>query len=108
MPEERARDELLRLIDRKAFEPVLKASPEKYRSENDRRKLEDVQKTTRSTQERYHQAKNAKEVRDRFRGDLSSSAAKKVHGELRSLGLPTLPEIKEEFEALADKLAVGS
>jgi hypothetical protein len=107
MPEDGAREELLKLIDRKAFEPVLKASPDKYRSDNDRRKLEDVQKTTRSTQERYHEAKTAKEVRERFRGDLSSSAAKKVHGELRSLGLPTLPETKEEFEALADKHGVG-
>jgi hypothetical protein len=103
-----AREQLLDLIDKKAFDPVLKASPDTYASENEKKKLQDVQATTRSTQQSYHSKyKTAQAVRENFQRDLNSEAAKKVHRELQSLDLPTLNDIKDEFEQLADKLDVG-
>jgi hypothetical protein len=85
----------------------LKAAPGKYSSENDKKKLQDVQATTRSTQQSYHDKyKTASAVRENFQRDLNSEAAKKVHRELKSLNLPTLNDIKDEFEQLADKLGV--
>ncbi|MDP9316677.1 MAG: hypothetical protein M3Q08_07420 [Pseudomonadota bacterium] len=101
------RDQLLDFLDRKMFEPVLKASPDDYESDNDKKKLEGVQKTTRSTQESYHKLTTPERVRNEFRGDLNSEAAKKVHNELRSLHLPTANDVKDEFEQLYDKLGVG-
>ncbi len=107
MPDKHAREQLLDLIDRKAFQPVLDASPDDYKNDKDKETLRDVQKTTRSTQQSYHKYNSAEKVRDMFRDDLSSDAAQKVHRELRELGLPTLNDIKDEVEQLADKLGVG-
>ena len=107
MTDNQAREKLLDLLDKKAFDPVLKASPDGYKKESDKKRLEDVQATTRSTQRSYHEKyKTAKVVQDNFRSDLNSRAAKKVHGELRDLGLPTVNDIKDEFENLADSLGV--
>ena len=43
-----------------------------------------------------------------FKRDLSSAPAKKVHAELRSLGLPTLEDVREPFERKARELGVGA
>ena len=102
-----ARKKLLDLLDKKAFDPVLKASPDDYKGE-DQKKLKDLQKTTRSTQKSYHEYGSAEKVREMFRDDLSSDAAEDVHKQLRDLGLPTLNDVKPEFEKLADEVGVGS
>jgi hypothetical protein len=108
MSDNQTRDKLLDLLDKKAFDPVLKASPDDYSKESDKKKLQDVQATTRSTRKSYHEKyKTPKDILDNFRSDLNSHAAKKVHGELRDLGQPTVNDIKDEFENLADKLGVG-
>ncbi len=41
-----------------------------------------------------------------YERDLSSDAAEKVQSQLRDLGLPTLQQVKPEFEKLAHKLGV--
>lgn len=102
-----AKKQLLDLIDHKVFDPILKASLDDYKSNSDKKKLKDLQKTTKSTQESYHKYKSAEKVEEMFRDDLHSDAAKDVHKESRSLHLPTLNEIKDEFEQLADSLGVG-
>ncbi|HEV2108607.1 MAG TPA: hypothetical protein VGR16_10130 [Thermomicrobiales bacterium] len=108
MPTKDAREKLLDLLDRRAFDPVLEASPDDYRSDADKDKLRDLQKTTRSTRDSYHEKYDtAEKVREMFRDDLSSDAAQKVHRELKDLGLPTLNDVKPEFERLADELGVG-
>ncbi len=43
MTNDSAREKLLDLLDRKAFDPVLNASPSAYTSERDKEKLRDVQ-----------------------------------------------------------------
>ena len=107
MADNDARERLLDLLDKKAFDPVLNTSPDDYQSDKDKKRLKDVQETTRSTQHSYHaKYKSAGKVVEMYRDDLSSSAAQKVHDELRGLGLPTLNDIKGEFEKLADQLDV--
>ena len=107
MANDRAREKLLDLLDRKAFDPVLKASPSTYSSERDQDRLRDVQDTTRNTQRSYHEKyKSAQAVYENFLDDLHSEAAKKVHRELRDLHLPTLNDIKDEFEQMANELGV--
>lgn len=96
------------IFDRKAFDPVLTASPDDYKNERDKEKLRDVQETTRHTQQSYHEKyTSARAVHANFRDDLTSDAAKKVHRTLKDLGLPTLDDIKGEFEQLAGELDIG-
>jgi hypothetical protein len=101
-----AKQELVDFVIGKALDPVMRAKPE-GRSDADRRALEHVQKATQSEIERYRNYGSAHEVVVNFKRDLSSSAAKKVHSELRRLDLPTIEDIRDEFERKADKLGVA-
>ncbi|CCE06136.1 hypothetical protein BRAS3843_1600018 [Bradyrhizobium sp. STM 3843] len=102
-----ARQELADFVIRKAFDPVLHARPD-GRSEADQRKLEHVQRATRSEIERYRNYGSAQEVATNFTRDLSSEPAKKVHAELRHLHLPTIEDIEDEFKQKAQDLGVRS
>jgi len=90
---------------RTAFKPVLNAKP-KGRSQAEQKKLEHVQKATRTEIERFHNYSSAKEVVTNFRRDLSSEPARRIHAELRSLGLPTINDLRDEFEKRAEELGV--
>lgn len=100
-----AKRELVEFLIRKAFNPVLHAKPEKL-SEAQKKKLDHVRQATESEIDRYRDYRSAEEVVTNFRRDLHSSAAKKVHAELRSLDLPTLDDIRDEFEAKVHELGV--
>ena len=97
--------ELLNLVERKAFDPVMRAKPD-GKCEAEKKKLEHVQQATKAEIERYHGYKSAEELVTNFKRDLHSEAAKKVHSELRSLQLPTIVDIREEFERKAEELGV--
>ena len=99
------KDELVRFLEERAFKPVLNAKP-KGRSEAEQKKLEHVQKATRTEIERFHKYRSAQDVVTNFRRDLDSEPAKRVHGELRSLGLPAINDIREEFQRRAEELGV--
>ncbi len=100
------REELVRFLDRKVFDPILRASPDRY-SGADRKHLEHVKSNTESEKKRFHDDyRTAREVRDNYHSDLSSKTADRVNRELEELGLPTLPSVREEFDALAEKLGV--
>ena len=101
----KAQKELVDFLVRRALEPVLKAKPDR-RSEAERRKLEHVQDATRKEIERFRHYGSAAEVVTNFRRDLDSEPAKRIHRELKSLGLPTLNDIRDEFEQKARELGV--
>jgi hypothetical protein len=88
--------ELLRFLDGRVFNPILKTSPDHY-GEADRRKLKDVQDRTRSEKERFHHYSSAREIVDNYKSDLHSSTAKRVNSELQKLKLPTLPSVEDDF-----------
>ncbi|MFL6352546.1 MAG: hypothetical protein ACJ74Z_11935 [Bryobacteraceae bacterium] len=97
------KQELLRFLDRRVFDPILKASAEHY-GEADRHKLKDVQDRTRSEKERFHHYSSAREIVDNYKSDLHSSTAKRVNRELEQLKLPTLPSVEDEFlDAAGDR-----
>ena len=105
--DQNAREKLLHFLDEQAFDPILRASPERY-SGNVRDKLEHVKGATDRTKQRYHyDYTSAEEIRDRFRDDLNSSAAQRVQRELEQLGLPTLHDVEDEFEDLCQDLGVA-
>ena len=97
--------ELLSLVERKAFDPVIKAKPD-GRSEAEKKKLEHVQKATEAEIDRYRGYRSAEELVTNFKRDLTSQPAKKIHTELRSLDLPTIEDIRDEFERKARDLGV--
>jgi hypothetical protein len=92
--------ELLKFLDDKVFDPILKAKPDRY-SDADKRKLQDVQDRTKSEKERFHHYGSAKEIIDNYKSDLHSSTANRVNSELEKLKLPTLPSVKEDFLEIA-------
>lgn len=94
------KSELLHFLDQHVFDPILRASPDRY-SESDRQKLKDVQDRTRSEKERFRSYSSAQEIIDNYKSDLHSSTAKRVNSELEKLKLPTLPSVQEEFTKLA-------
>lgn len=104
---ESAKDKLIRFLEQRAFDPVLKARPDRY-SENERRKLDDVQRRTETEKDRFEHYGSARDVVVNFKRDLDSEPARKVHRELKDLGLPTIVDIEDEFLKLADELHVGA
>lgn len=102
-----AQQELANFVISRAFNPVMRAKTD-GRSEADRKSLEHVQKATRAEIERYRNYGSAEDVAVNFKRDLNSRAAKKVHAELRHLHLPTINDIKDEFEQKARDLGVKS
>jgi hypothetical protein len=102
------REELLQFLDRRTFRPILRASPDDYPSEADKKRLEDLQRRTEAERKRYRDDyKTAEEVRTNFLRDLDAEPAGKVHAELNKLRLLALFDIEDEFLELCDKLRVG-
>jgi hypothetical protein len=100
------REELLKYIDKNAFDPILKASPKKL-ADKDRKKLEDIQRKTQNEKDQFHKEyRTAEEVKKNYLRDVHSKAAAKVNMELEHLGLPTLPQLKDDFMELCKKLEV--
>lgn len=97
--------QLFNFLDEKAFKPVLDANPDDY-SGDKKRKLADVKDATRSERKRYENYGSADELYRMFHDDLDSEPAKKVHRELRDLGLPSLDDVKGAFDKKAKELGV--
>jgi hypothetical protein len=99
------KSELLSLVERSAFDPVLRAKPD-GRSEADKATLAELQDKTRAEIDRYRAYDSAEDLLTNFKRDLHSTAAKKVHADLRRLDLPTIEDIRDEFEAKATDLGI--
>lgn len=98
--------ELLNFLDKKAFDPILRKSADDYDSDAKKKKFEHVKKSTEKEKERFHNYNTASDIKENFRRDLNSEPAKKVHAELKTLDLPRLPDLKDEFYHLCDELGV--
>jgi hypothetical protein len=95
------KEELLRFLDKRVFEPILQESPA-GKNGRQREELEDVQKRTRMERERYQDYPNAEKLIQMYNDDLHSEKAREVNAKLRRLHLPTLGDVKGELERLAN------
>lgn len=95
-----SREELVRFLDTRVFDRILKASPDSYQKDK-RDDLKYVQDRTRSERERYHNYGSAEEVVRMYKDDLHSENAKSVNNKLQELGLPRLADVRDEFERKA-------
>jgi hypothetical protein len=100
-----AREKLVAFLESKAFHPVVAADAVHYPADK-RDDLLDVQEATLKEMDRFRGYGSAEEVVVNFRRDLNSEPARKVHRTLKSLGLPTVNDVREEFEKLAADLDV--
>lgn len=99
--------EFVNFLEQRAFDRVMKARTE-GRSDAEKRRLEDVQEATRAEIQRFRDYGSASEVVENFRSDLDSEPAKKVHADLRSLDLPTINDIRDEFERKVAELHIDA
>ena len=76
-----AREKLVGFHDQEAFGPILRARPADYAAA-DKAQREHVQDAPERTHQRYGEGARAWGVCDRFRDDLSSSAAEQVQRKL--------------------------
>jgi hypothetical protein len=104
--DDKRREELLKFLDQKVFDPILQALPEDYKSEDLIRKLHNVKKRTESEKLQFHQFQTAEEVKKTYLSDLEFRKARKIDHELDELKLPSLPDVKDEFLGLCKKLGV--
>ncbi len=100
------REELLKFIDKHAFDIVIKAPVDKL-SDKDREILEDIKRKTENEKAQFHEKfKTAEDVKKNFLSDVRSKSAVRLNKDLERLKLPTLPDIKDEFLELCKKLEV--
>lgn len=101
------REELVSFLDKKVFDPVLSTSSDKYEGKK-KDLFNDVKRSTESEKRRFHESyQSAEAVRNNYLSDLDSKTAQKKDAELSSLGLPKLPDFKDEFLGLCERLGVG-
>lgn len=95
-----SKDELVRFLDERVFNPILHASADRY-SGKEREALQYVQDRTKSEKDRYHHYSSTDEVVRMYKDDLHSENAREVNRKLHELGLPRLADVREEFERKA-------
>ncbi len=101
-----AKKELLNFINKKAFDPIIVAKPDKFKEE-DRAALEDIQRKTWNEKKQFNEEySSAEEIKKNYLSNVRSKAAAKVNDQLEKLGLPTLPQHKDEFMRLCEKLGI--
>jgi hypothetical protein len=99
--------QLLDFLDKKAFNPILNKSEDDFKSEIEKRNFHHVRRSTQSEKERFHtRYHSAEEIKSNYLDDLNSSAAKKIDPIIESLGLPSLPQFRDEFIQLCNSLGV--
>lgn len=105
-PDDRKREELLKFLNQKVFDPILRALPEDYKSEDLKKKLNDVKRRTESEKHIFHELQTAEQVKKNYLADLDFRTARKTDYELDELKLPSLTKVKDEFLRLCEKLKV--
>lgn len=100
------KQKLIAFLERRVWQPILRASPGRY-SVADQQRLERVKRKTETQQERYYGYESAGQVRQEFQDDLTSQPAKRVNADLKKLHLPVQRDVADEFFALADALGIA-
>jgi hypothetical protein len=104
--EKNKREELLEFIDKNAFDVILKTKTERFEGK-DKENFEGILKKTENEKKKFHNDyKTPEEVKQNFLQNVRSEAAEKVNKDLEKFGLPTLPQLKDEFMELCKKLEV--
>lgn len=105
MVKDNAKERLLALLEKEAFDPILRAKEGDFPG-RDRDALRHAQKATTREKERFRHYANAEEVVVNFKRDVHSAQAALVNEELARLHLPRLADVESDFFHLCDRLGV--
>jgi len=98
---------LIDFLDQHAFAPVLAATPERF-SEEKRLTLRAVQNEIRRERERFGQEASAEAIYRMYHAELEAPGASDLHRRLRELDLPSLDDLRVDFEQMAGDLGIGT
>jgi hypothetical protein len=108
MTDEDKKEQLVGLLERRVFQPVLSITPDDFDAPNDREMLEDLQDNLRAERQRFREEYGSpEEVREAFHDDVSSEEGQELERECHMLGLPFLTDVEQEFDDLCEKLGIA-
>lgn len=106
MTDRDVRERLIGYLEEKVFHQVLTADPERAPAER-REALREAQRLVRGERERLRSQRSAEALFDAFEAELASDRARQAYQRLRELDLPTLADVRLDFEQMAQDLGVG-
>lgn len=87
------KQQLLDFINKKAFDPILKTKPDKFKGK-DREDFEDVRRKTESEKKNFEDYGSADEIKKNYLSNVHSKAPAKVNDQLEKPGLRQCLSIK--------------
>jgi hypothetical protein len=105
MADEDVRQRLLGYLDEHAFDPVLHARPEEH-PQNEQGKLTEIQQMVRDERARFQNCRSAADVYRQFEDEVRSDVHRETVREFRELHLPTLDDIRLDFQQMAGELGL--
>jgi hypothetical protein len=107
MPQHPPREQLLRFLDDRVFQPALTAKPLAYASTEERKLLKIVQKRVHQSKVRYvADYATALDVKTNFVQDLNSKPGQALASDMWILKLPRFEDVRSDFLALCTKLGL--
>ncbi len=109
MADDARKTQLVALLEKRVFQPVLSATEDDFESPDEREMLEEIQDNLRAERHRFREEYDTpEEVRDAFHGDLSSEEGQELEREAHMLGLPYLTDAEPEFDDLCEQIGIGA
>jgi hypothetical protein len=107
MPQQSAREQLLRFLDDHVFQPALGAQPLAYTTAEDQKLLKAVQKRVHESRTRYvADYPSAADIKGNFIQDLHSKPGQALASDMWQLKLTRFEDIQPAFLALCHQLGV--
>jgi hypothetical protein len=107
MPQQSAREQLLRFLDDRVFQPALTAEPVAYTTSAERNLLKSVQRRVHESRTRYlTDYPSAGDVMDNFDQDLSAKPSQALAADMWLLHLTRFEDIRSDFLALCAQLGL--
>jgi hypothetical protein len=107
MPQLSAREQLLRFLDERVFQPALAAQPLSYGAVDDRKLLKTVQRRVHESRVRYFaEYASAGEVKANFVQDLHSKPGQALASDMWQLKLTRFEDVQPAFLALCQQLGI--
>jgi hypothetical protein len=98
MRDKDVRRRLLVILDRDLFDPILRTTREEIERTVDKHHFDDARKKVAEERQRYHDnCPTAADVKENFLRDLESRSSQRLNENLKSLGLPTYWDVRDEF-----------
>jgi hypothetical protein len=99
---------LFDFLDQHAFAPVLNASAERYPEPRRAALLRSAQERVRRERERFERGASAGAIYRIYHEELAAPETVELHERLRQLDLPTLEDVRIDFEQMANDLGIGT